>query len=124
MPVSITHVPYIVKILKDGITECAGSILTPYMIITAAHCVEDPERYTILSDSSYVNLGTPHNITRKIIYPDYHPERFGNDLALLLINPPINLVNSLNRRILLHDGDIPENSFGTISGWGCNEITP
>ena len=122
-PIEIGHVPYIVNIHKNGKTNCAGSILAPNIIITAAHCVYDDAWYIILSGSSHENHGVPHNVTRKIIHPDYRLRRFPNDLALLIINPPIDLINSPNRKIALYNGEVTENTPGTISGWGSNYMT-
>ena len=97
--------------------------MSPNIIITAAHCVEDHAWYMILSGSSHEKQGVPHNVTRKIIHPEYHPDRFPNDLALLVITPPIDLIHSPNRRIALYIGEVAEDTPGTISGWGSNCMT-
>ena len=122
--VNIQQVPYVVNIRDNGYRNCAGSILTPYIILTAAHCVEEHEsNYSILSGSAYANNGTFHHVTRIIRHPGYHPRRFADDLALLIISPPIDIIRSVNRNILLYSGPLLLNSLGTVSAWGCNAIT-
>ena len=120
----IQQVPYVVNIRDNGYRNCAGSILTPYIILTAAHCVEEHEsNYSILSGSRYANNGTFHHVTRIIRHPGYHRSKFEDDLALLIIFPPIDIIRSVNRNIHLHLGLLMPNAFGTVSGWGCNAIT-
>ena len=121
----MVRVPYIVNIFKNGITHCAGTILSPIMIITAAHCVEDTAMYHILSGSSCVNLGKHHNITRKIFHPSgYHPSRYSDDIALLIVHPFIDIVHSIKREIIIHTGPIPDNTYGILSGWGSSSEPP
>ena len=117
---TIDAVPYIVNILKDGNRNCAGSILEPEIILTAAHCFDERADYSILSGSSSANRGMQHDIIETIIHPGYHRMAFPNDLALLKIYPPIALPN---RKIFLHNEPVTLNSNATVSGWGCNCVT-
>ena len=118
------HVPYIVNIIIDGIPHCAGSILLAHIILTAAHCVNhDLSHYRVLSGSQFANQGIPHNITRKILHPNYGADTFTNDLALLIIYPPINFYNLFNQIIEVNRVPVQPNTFGIVSGWGCSEIT-
>ena len=115
----IQQVPYIVNILVNGVSNCGGSILTPKIVITAAHCVfMNHVTYHILSGSEKINSGVQHNITGKLIYPYYNPHMSGNDIALLKISPPIEFIYSHNQRIELYRGNIPSGTLGTFSGWG------
>ena len=120
-PMSLHQAPYIVSLHEDGTHICGGSILEPYFVLTAAHCVEANSSYTILSGSSYLKSGVHHNVIRIRIHHGYHPSRFTDDIALLTIYPPIDLVFSPNRRIPLFNGQVQPNTLGTISGWGCTE---
>lgn len=116
----IQEVPYIVNILVNGITNCGGSILTSELVLTAAHCVNIKNvTIKILSGSEYADRGIEHNLTGKLIHPHYRKSISGNDIALLKISPPIDLIHSHNRKIELYKGNVPLRTFGTISGWGC-----
>ena len=121
-PISIIEVPYVVSIIRRGYNFCVGSILSPTLIISAAHCVFAHGIYGILSNSSRGNRGIFHFITSKIIHPEYHPPRVSNDLVLLQISPAIDFQRSINREISLFSGSLPPSSHGTISGWGCHHI--
>ena len=124
-PVSIQEYPYVVNILKNGMTECVGIILSPTFILTAAHCIEFPNvTYSVRSGSSYANGGIHHNIIWKMPHPQYHKNLFPNDLALLIISPAIDLVHSYNRKISLYNGYVSPNTYGTVSGWGSIHKPP
>ena len=68
---------YIVNILRNDVSHCAGAILDDDIIISASFCVADQRgvRYTILYNSRLRNNGTPHFITRK---SEEAPLGFGN----------------------------------------------
>lgn len=120
----IQQVPYIVKVLRDQKHACGGSILSPSNILTAAHCVRDPASvYSVSSGSHFRNRGVLHEIRMTIVHPYYKFHLNGNDLAILVISPPIDVVNSPNRKIRLYKGPLPPNaSSGIFSGWGCHRI--
>ena len=114
----LREVPYIVNIQKNGHFNCVGSVLTDEVILTAAHCFrEENAAYDILIGSMYVDGRIRHNITYKIIYPHFNPRTLEDDLALLLIYPKINLIQSYLREIELYNGNLPVNAHGTLSGW-------
>ena len=106
----------------NGILNCGASILSPVVLITAGHCVIENAEYTILSGSAIKSEGIRHKIIEKIFHPNLNTISYVNDLALLKIRPPIDFIYSHNRRIELFDGNVPLNTFGTLSGWGCTHV--
>ena len=118
---TLRQFPYIVNILENGKCECAGSILSPTIIITAAHCVfENGSTYSILTNSPSSDRGITYNVTKKILHPLFDRQQVINDLALLVIHPAINFYISRNEPIKLYTGHLPRNPMGTACGWGCN----
>lgn len=120
--VSLRQIPYMVSVYQNGIPICGGSILSSNTVITAAHCVYQISIYNVFSDTLNVNGGILHNVTAKIVHPDYRMYKPSNDLALLRILPLMDLNNSYNRKIVIHNGPLPQDAMGTVSGWGCTRI--
>ena len=118
---SYYEVPYIAKIIKNGMINCAGIILSAHHILTADHCIDQEiKSYTIRTFGKCSETTNEHKILRKI---NHLSDYFTNDIALLLIEPPINFVRSKARTIDLLIGPIPPNTTGTISSWSPRNIT-
>ena len=68
LPVQLTMAPYIVNILKDGNSICAGTILDPEIILTVENCFKEDlqSRIIVLSGSAVRNEGIPHNLTGRM----------------------------------------------------------
>ena len=122
---AIQQVPYVVVIKQREKPICSGSILASNIILTSAHCVEGYfTTYSILSGSPCVNYGIRHNVIRKILHPGFRSRSYENDLALLIIFPPIDLESFYNRKIEINEGPVLANTSATVSGWGCIDVTP
>jgi secreted trypsin-like serine protease len=116
------------------VTGCTGTVLTPRVILTAAHCTfdeetkapEDPTGYRVVTGA--VNWAHPlvpterqiSNVTRLVPYPKWASETgrdgFG-DLALLVLEtpttaPPVPIATPANKRL------IKIGTRGVIAGWG------
>ena len=76
-PIQLLRAPYIVNILKNGRSHCAGTILDANIIITIPSCiVQIPGvKYRILSNSVLKNNGTPHRVVATSSNPGFS---FGN----------------------------------------------
>ncbi|KAH8358267.1 hypothetical protein KR084_010901 [Drosophila pseudotakahashii] len=127
----IAQVPYQVSMRYKGITtaenpyrhRCGGSILSATEIITAAHCIIGvvASQLKIVAGSNY-QTGSDGVITNvKDIY--MHQEYFSgaaynNDIAILVVDPPLPLNNFTIKAIKLASEQPLEGAVSKISGWG------
>jgi secreted trypsin-like serine protease len=123
---------FVVDVLEEGkgALACSGTVLTPRVILTAAHCAVDEQSRVLRDASTYrvvtgvVNWTDPQRqlskVTRMIPYPKWAPgsarDGFG-DAALLVLEtpttaPPVSLATPSDTRYL---------RLGTharVAGWG------
>lgn len=116
---------------SEFVTACTGTVLTPRVILTAAHCTfdeetkapEDPAGYVVVTGNVNWTRTTEEQIsrvTRLIPYPKWAPQTardgFG-DAALLVLEtpttaPPVPIATPANKRL------IKIGTRGVIAGWG------
>lgn len=71
MPVLLKRSPYIVNILKDGFSHCAGIILDHDIVLSVSPCITalaSHVTFSILSGSPMRNHGIHHNITNRMAF--------------------------------------------------------
>jgi len=115
---------------------CGGTIITPYHILTAAHCTNGQTSMTTQVIAGEHNLlstadkATRHDIAHVFDHPNYATGPAGYDFSILTLTTPINLgPESHSRAVCLPDaGDntFTSNDVFTVSGWGhlvsgCNQ---
>lgn len=92
---------YVARILIDNqgtASECTGTVVRPYVVLTAAHCVVDPATGHTLPTSDYVVLTTgpnqdagityPHTVREIVHSPVYTVPARRGDMALLQLDSP------------------------------------
>ncbi|KAL7532392.1 hypothetical protein ACHAXR_004604, partial [Thalassiosira sp. AJA248-18] len=113
-----TRYPYSASLQYNRQHFCGGSLVSPNIVITAAHCTTTPTKITLgrydldsENDFDYEVLG----VTQTIVHPDYNKAMVENDLALLILER-----ESVHPYIRINgNGNVP--SAGeelAVMGWG------
>lgn len=84
-----------VSISLAGEDLCGGTILSAYWIITAAHCLNgySPSQVYIHAGSSTLNAGVQALAAQIFIHPNFNPNTYDNDIALIRLATSLDLNN-------------------------------
>ncbi|KAJ8675705.1 hypothetical protein QAD02_011491 [Eretmocerus hayati] len=126
--VSITAYPFMASIRYAGDAICGGSIISPNVILTAAHCIREDYFLDLLSvkvgDSDINFGGSWHRVARVLKHEESQKlskeRRIMTDIALLKLEEPINIDNKTTRTIQLLKGSDNARNYksGILIGWG------
>jgi hypothetical protein len=119
--------PYIAMLLygdnRDPYYGCAGSLIAPDKIVTAAHCVDSRVPVQILLGKNSISSpgGESHKVKDITIHPLFDIETLKNDLAIITLTrssnyKPIALASNNMLKRLDYD------SFLSVSGWGYTDV--
>lgn len=118
----------------------SGALLTPSWVLTAAHVLRShrrdlsvvpvaPEHIRVhlgLTDVREKHLATNRSVERVILHPQFDPQNYNNDIALVKLSQEVAL-SELVRPVCLPkpgaEGNAPmpmPNTLGVVAGWGIN----
>lgn len=127
---SITHHPWQVSILYNGNHICGGSILSDTWVLTAAHCTDfaTPASLQVaagITNQSQIGAsGQLVDVAEIARHPDYVSPPFGNDVALLRLDTPLDLSPSTVSTIQIATsqdeaaGLTDPGVYASVTGWG------
>ncbi|KAH8377364.1 hypothetical protein KR093_005021 [Drosophila rubida] len=126
--------PWMVAILREesqlNLYECGGAIITPDVILTAAHCVYNKEANTLIVRAGEWDTQTkeepiPHEdrYVKDIIYHEqFNKGSLYNDVALLFLETPLDFKSSIQPVCLPNVGEQFDLERCFATGWGKNKF--
>ncbi|XP_067279127.1 ST14 transmembrane serine protease matriptase b [Pseudorasbora parva] len=109
---------------------CGASVISNHWLVTAAHCVQDNEKfkysqpdqwevYLGLLNQGETNKSTKKSVKRIISHPQYDPISYDNDIAVMEMDSPVTLSQSI-WPVCLPEAthDFPAGKSVWITGWG------
>ncbi|KAF1393468.1 hypothetical protein PFLUV_G00016050 [Perca fluviatilis] len=120
----------------------SGALLSQSWVLTAAHVLRSQRRDTSvvpvapehvkvflgLLDAGDKRLATNRSVQEIVLHPNFQPNNYNNDIALLRLDQPLDFTE-LIRPVCLPPPHIPgdppsplPNSLGLVAGWGISNL--
>lgn len=125
--IALEEAPWQVAIITKGQGNfqgqfCGGSLISPYFVLTAAHCVEDIRRAkdieVLNADFLDDSKAGRAEVKRIILHPHWNPVTFENDIALIELRKPVKTSFATSKSFLALSSSYDATFSTQISGWG------
>ncbi|XP_041972083.1 chymotrypsin-2-like [Aricia agestis] len=114
-------VPYQVSLRMWGVRHfCGASVVTPKVILTAAHCVEGmrPQFMRAVVGTNQLRAGGKSYSIRKIVsHEEYDGDVIVNDIAIVFTNKEIQFSETVDA-VELNDEPVEAGEELLLTGWG------
>ncbi|NOX29844.1 MAG: trypsin-like serine protease [Actinobacteria bacterium] len=112
--------PWQVALVDGNGQFCGGTIISPTVVVTAAHCLEEtgPADFTVKAGvTNLSDAGQERAVASVTVNPSYASTEVG-DVAVITLATPLNLGNGAASIALATDADVAQATTGIVTGWG------
>lgn len=118
--------PWIAQIIRGSFLFCGGTLINDRYVLTAAHCVHEMDMSGVSVRLLQLDRSSTHTgITRAVAFAHAHagydPVRLVHDIALLRLDQPVPLVQSMRPVCLPSSRTQPfDYQKAIVAGWGLS----
>lgn len=128
VPTTISEHPWQVALIRSAGAEpqrqqfCGGSLVQPDIVVTAAHCVDNPivlldaaRLDVVAGTTSYTSGGERLDVDAIFVHPQWNSTSMDYDIAVLKLASPA----AQGRPVPLKTTEVAPATQVTVSGWGA-----